>query len=116
MKSTMNSWREETFLRGKTKGADEVNSPYNFSSIVRKRHCGYDKQHLHTSLNPYGIVPKAFNIASRTARGKFRPDISKKFFTVRVVRHWNRLSREVVNAPSLEAIKARLDMALSNPI
>ncbi|KFV21055.1 hypothetical protein N340_03421, partial [Tauraco erythrolophus] len=41
-------------------------------------------------------------------------DLRKKFFTLRVVRHWNRLSREVVAAPPLEVFKARLDEALSN--
>ena len=35
---------------------------------------------------------------------------------MRVVKHRNRLLREVVNAPSLETFKARLDGALSNLI
>ena len=38
----------------------------------------------------------------------------KKLFTVRVVRHGNRLPSDVVYAPSLEAFKARLDGAVSN--
>ncbi|KFV97309.1 hypothetical protein N326_12253, partial [Eurypyga helias] len=48
--------------------------------------------------------------------GRVRLDIRKKFFTERVVRHWHRLPREAVDAPSLEVFKARLDEALSNLI
>jgi len=48
--------------------------------------------------------------------GRFRLDIRKKFFTMRVVKHWNRLPREVVDVPFAETFKARLDRALSNLI
>ena len=40
----------------------------------------------------------------------------KKSFTVRLVWHWNRLPRDVVDAPSMETFKARLDQALGNLI
>ncbi|KFR15978.1 hypothetical protein N306_11351, partial [Opisthocomus hoazin] len=51
---------------------------------------------------------------SKLKAGRFRLDIRKKFFIMRVVKHWNRLPREAVDAPSLEVLKATLDGALSN--
>ena len=45
---------------------------------------------------------------------RFRLDIRRKFSTQRLVTHWKRLPKEVVDAPSLEALKARLDVALGS--
>ena len=46
--------------------------------------------------------------------GGVRIDIRRKFFTQRVLMCWNRLPREVVVVPFLEAFKARLDVALGS--
>lgn len=43
----------------------------------------------------------------RLIEGRFRLDLRKNFFTVKVVRHWYRLPTEAVEAPSLEVFKAR---------
>ena len=48
--------------------------------------------------------------------GRFRFDVRRKFFTRSVVRCWNRLPRDVVNALSLEVFKARLDWALGDQL
>jgi len=40
---------------------------------------------------------------SKLKEGRFRIDIRKKYFTMRVVEHWHRLPREAVDAPSLKA-------------
>ena len=49
-------------------------------------------------------------------KGRFRLDIRKNSSTATVARHWHRLPRDVVDAPSLDTFRARLDWGLSTLI
>ncbi|KFQ15073.1 hypothetical protein N330_00954, partial [Leptosomus discolor] len=51
---------------------------------------------------------------SKLHQGRFRLDIRKHFLTKRMVKHWNKPPREVVDAPSLSVFKRHLDNALNN--
>jgi len=64
----------------------------------------------HTLTHTPALAPGA----APRIHGLFRLDIRKKFFTMRMVKRWNRLPREAVDGPSLAVFKARLDGALSN--
>ena len=49
-------------------------------------------------------------------QGRFRLNNRQNLFTKKVVKHWNRLPRQVVESPSLEVFKRHADMALRDMI
>lgn len=52
----------------------------------------------------------------KLCHGRLRPDIRKRFFTGGVIKHWNRLPKDMVESPSLEVLRKRVAVALGNVV
>ena len=68
----------------------------------------YGKNSLTTSLMKHWTITNGHKLKHR----KFRLNMRKNFFPLRVTEPWNRLPREVVESRSLEIFKTRLDKVL----
>jgi len=75
-----------------------------------KRACQKDKDKLFSRASCNRTRGNGFELKE----GRFRLAVRKEFFTMRAVKHWKRLPREVLDAPSLETFKTCLNGALSD--
>jgi len=66
---------------------------------------------FHFSICKFGIATISY-LTKILEHRKFHINMEKNFFTVRVMEHWNRLPREVVESPSMEIFKICLNAYL----
>ncbi|PKU40551.1 hypothetical protein llap_9136 [Limosa lapponica baueri] len=111
-------------LEGKT-SEEQLRSP-DLLSLEKRRLRGEPSQSTASSMGAVKeevLILLSLVTSNRTQgngimlhQWKFRLDIRKRFFTERVLSHWNRLPKEEVTAPSLSEFKKHLDGALSHMV
>jgi len=72
-----------------------------------------DKREVLISSAWYPVTGHMGMVQSCARRGLERT-LGSNFFTKRVIKHWSRLPREVIDAPSLSVLKSHLDNDLNN--
>ena len=89
----------------------------NFALKIFNAGCVSEIEYMKITISFTSPMSKMWKpLMNQDIRGDIRPDIRKAFFTMRVLKHWHRLPRELVDTPSLETFKVRLNGALSNLI